>query len=274
MAGFRRQADAVPDRIFDEPRLAAIYDELDPDRSDLDVYASVVRELGARSVLDVGCGTGTFACMLARAGLEVTGVDPAAAMLAVARCKPGADRVRWILGVATELPPIQVDLATMTGNVAQVFLDDDGWRRTLEAVRRALRPGGRFVFESRRPERRAWLEWNQHDSSTRVEVDRVGVVEAWYDVIDVSMPLVTFRGTVVFLADGTKLTSDSTLRFRTRDEICESLELAGFRIDEIREAPDRPGKQHVFLAVRDERNTRQGLASVGRRRPEDGRARC
>jgi 2-polyprenyl-3-methyl-5-hydroxy-6-metoxy-1,4-benzoquinol methylase len=34
---------------------------------------------GARSVLDVGCGTGSFACMLAQRGIEVVGVDPAAA---------------------------------------------------------------------------------------------------------------------------------------------------------------------------------------------------
>jgi 2-polyprenyl-3-methyl-5-hydroxy-6-metoxy-1,4-benzoquinol methylase len=79
---------------FDDPRIAAVYDILDADRSDLDVYASIVTELGATSVLDLGCGTGIFAIRLAAGGLEVTGVDPAGAMLAVARAKPGADRVR------------------------------------------------------------------------------------------------------------------------------------------------------------------------------------
>ncbi|MEJ7707650.1 MAG: class I SAM-dependent methyltransferase [Nocardioidaceae bacterium] len=66
-------------------------------------------------VLDVGCGTGTFALLLADRGLEVIGVDPAAGSLDVARAKPGAERVRWIHGDATALPPMQVDLATMTG---------------------------------------------------------------------------------------------------------------------------------------------------------------
>ena len=55
----------MPDAIFEDPRLAAVYDPLDPDRSDLDVYVAIAQELGARSVLDVGCGTGTFACLLA-----------------------------------------------------------------------------------------------------------------------------------------------------------------------------------------------------------------
>src|SRR5438552_3032086 len=50
-------------------------------------------EFGARTVLDIGCGTGTFACLLAGRGLEVIAVDPAAASLEVARRKPGAGRV-------------------------------------------------------------------------------------------------------------------------------------------------------------------------------------
>ena len=84
----------MPDRLFADRRLAAVYDPLDPDRSDLDAYAAVATELGARTVLDLGCGTGTFAVLLAARGFDVTGVDPAAASIDVARAKPGADRVR------------------------------------------------------------------------------------------------------------------------------------------------------------------------------------
>jgi hypothetical protein len=48
----------VPDAIFAERRLAELYDPLDPDRSDLDVYAAMAGESGVRSLLDIGCGTG------------------------------------------------------------------------------------------------------------------------------------------------------------------------------------------------------------------------
>lgn len=88
----------MPDALFADARLADVYDALDPDRSDLEVYERlVVDELGARSALDIGCGTGTFAIMLAGRGLDVVGVDPAEASVAVARGKPaqGGWRGTW-----------------------------------------------------------------------------------------------------------------------------------------------------------------------------------
>src|SRR5215468_6102822 len=118
------------DALFGVPRLARVYDALDADRSDLEHYAAMVTEFGAQQVLDVGCGTGELACLLASKGIEVVGVDPAEASLEVARGKEFADRVRWIHGDATTLPPLQVDLAVMTGNVAQVFRTDEEWSAT------------------------------------------------------------------------------------------------------------------------------------------------
>jgi hypothetical protein len=46
------------------------------------------------------------------------------------------------------------------------------------------------------------------------------------------------------------LTSDSTLRFRERAELAASLASAGLVVDEIRDAPDRPGLEFVFIAHR------------------------
>ncbi len=241
---------ALPDAHFDHPRLAAIYDALDPDRSDLGVYADLLLTLDARRVLDVGCGTGCFALLLADRGLEVIGVDPAEGSLAVARAKPGAERVRWILGDATAVPPVQVDAATMTANVAQAIVGPGDWDATLRAIHKALRPGGHLVFETRVPEQRAWEAWTREASYAVTDIPGVGAVETWVEVTGVSEPLVSFRSTFVFASDGRVLTSDSTLVFRERAGIEESLAQHGFALEDVRDAPDRPGRELVFIARR------------------------
>ena len=240
----------MADALFSEPRLAELYDPLEPDRRDLDAYTAMAGEFGALTVVDVGCGTGSLACLLARAGLEVIAVDPAAASLAVARRKPGAERVRWLHGEATALPPLQADLATMTGNVAQVFLTDQQWAATLRAIRDRLRPGGRFVFESRDPAKKAWLEWNRDQTHRHAVVPGAGPVETWTDLTQVRGSVVSFRTTFVFESDGAVLTSDSTLRFRGRGELADSLAAVGLTVDEVRDAADRPGREFVFIARR------------------------
>lgn len=232
------------DELFEDPRLAAIYDSGEGDRADLEVYAAIAAELGARRVLDIGCGTGTFALMLAARGFSVTGVEPAGASLEVARAKPLADRVRWLHGDATTLPPMAADVATMTANVAQAIVSPSPWAGTLRGIHAALRPGGRLVFETRDPAHRAWESWTR-EASRRV----TGQHTSWVELVEVSLPLVTFRWTYAF-PDGQVLTSVSTLRFRDRDEIEKSLAEHGFRVDEVRDAPDRPGRELVFLASR------------------------
>lgn len=234
---------------FRHPRIAAVYDELDPGRSDLDHYEQIVAELAATSVVDLGCGTGELACRLAARGIDVLGVDPAAPMLDVARSRPGADRVRWIHGDASALPPMRFDLATMTANVAQVIDPDDAWAETLAALSSSVRRSGHLVFETRDPERRAWLGWTPERTRVRKATSQ-GAVVAWCEVASVVGPVVTIRWTHVFESDGDVVTSDLALRFRTRTELHKTLDEAGFSIVDVRDAPDRPGKELVVIARR------------------------
>jgi len=238
----------VPDPIFADPRLAAIYDDLDGVRDDLDVYVALIESTAATSVLDIGCGTGTLAVRVALAGVDVTGVDPAAASLAVAQRKSGADRVGWHFGTVESLAETTVDAVTMTGNVAQVFVDDDDWLSTLRSIRRRISPGGRLIFETRDPAARAWERWNRSASFRRTDVDGIGTVESWVELLDVALPLVSFRWTFRFVELDELLTSDSTLRFRDRAEIETSLGQCDFVVAEVLDAPDRPGAGFVFVA--------------------------
>jgi SAM-dependent methyltransferase len=240
----------VADALFEEPRLAALYDQLHPDRRDLNAYIDLATKLKIRSVLDAGCGTGTLACLLAERGLSVTAVDPAAASIELARRKPHADRVHWLVGGLASVTPRQVELVTMTANVAQVFLSDDDWQSTIASVFNHLQPGGRFVFEVRDPAREAWRTWTRERTFQRHHLPEAGSVEVWVDLIEVTPPLISFRWSFHFESDDTLLTSDSTLRFRSQVEIRGSLEASNFHVEDVRDAPDRPGQEFVFLAKR------------------------
>jgi SAM-dependent methyltransferase len=239
----------VPDAIFAHPRLAAVYDAFDGHRDDLNSYLALAEELAADTVLDIGCGTGSLAVLLAAGGRTVVAVDPAEASLTIAKAKGGAVKVRWIHGDATTLPPLSADLTVMTGNVAQVFLTDDAWEQTLRSIGAALRPGGHLAFETRRPEYRAWQEWAADTAPVILDVPGSGMVEQQHEVTQVSLPFVSFRYTYRF-DDGKVITSDSTLRFRSREEVESSLAVHGYRVVEVRDAPDRPGREFVFIAER------------------------
>jgi SAM-dependent methyltransferase len=236
-----------PDPIFADPRLAACYDTFEAERDDLDHYQRILSERGARSVVDVGCGTGALAVRLAADGIAVTGIDPALASLDIARAKPRAEAVTWLHGTAEDLPALAADAAVMTGNVAQVFVTDEAWAVTLRGIRGALRDGGVLVLESRRPEARAWEEWLTETAETVHEVPGIGAVRVRPTGFEVALPLVTFSDEFRF-EDGTVLTSTSTLRWRDEEELRTTLDAAGFAVEEIREAPDRPGREFVVLA--------------------------
>ena len=243
----------MQDSALDDPRLAAIYDALDPDRSDLEPYLAMIEEFGARSVLDLGCGTGVFALMLAARGVEVIGLDPSGASLDVARSKPGAERVTWIHGDASAIPGVGTGRRGDDDRQCGPGLPDR-YRLARNPRRRpaALRPGGRLVFESRNPDRRAWEEWTEDLTRSTTDVPGVGRVTDWVQVIEVSDDgeLITFESPNVFEADGSTIVARSTLRFRSRSAIEASLVASGFALDGVRDAPDRPGRELVFIARR------------------------
>lgn len=238
------------DEEFRHPRLAAIYDALDPDRRDLNAYVDLVDELGANRVLDVGCGTGSLALMLSERGHDVLGVDPAAASIAVARAKPGAHRVRWVEGDATAVDATDREVALMTGNTAQAITDPGQWAVTLQAIRTSLRPGGHLAFETRDPASRAWEHWTREATYATTKIPGAGKVSRWVEVTAVEWPLVSFCWTWVFACDGATLNSSSTLRFRERGEIEADLQDSGYVVVDMSGAPDRSLGELVFLARR------------------------
>ena len=83
-----------------------------------------------------------------------------------------------------------------------------------------------------------------------VDIDGVGCVESWHELIEVHGRLITFRSMVRFLADDVLIESVSTLCFRDRSELAASLQATGYDVVEVRDAPDRPDLEYVFIANR------------------------
>jgi len=217
----------LPDAIYTDPRLAAVYEVLNPPAADTAFYAKLAGD-PPRAVLDMGCGTGSFAVELAGRGHRVWGADPAAAMLEIARARPDGDRVTWVLSDAAGLDlDARFDVIVMTGHVFQVFLSDDEVLAALVALRRHLAPGGRLAFETRNPAVRAWQAWLPDKTCKTVEVPGVGRVEVHHDFSAVDGNLITFMTRFRF-ADGTTADEPSTLRFMGRDELEGFLNRAGF----------------------------------------------
>ena len=237
-----------PDQEFEHPRLASLYDALAGDRPDLEPYLSMVEEFKPSSVLDLGCGTGTLLSKLTDKNIELVGVDPAEASLNLAMQKTVGKQITWVLGGPEAIPPIPVDMALMTGNVAQVFLSDRDWSTTLDNIHNALTASGILVFETRNPDAQCWKQWTRKQTFRSSTFDNIGHVDSWCDVINESLPYVSFKWTYVFESDGAILTSESTIRFRERSEIEESLTIANFDLIDVRDAADRPGRELVFIA--------------------------
>lgn len=214
--------------IYTDPRLAALYDALNPAAADTEFYLSLV---GAPArIADLGCGTGLLACALAERGHRVTGIDPSAHMLGIARKRAHGDAVRWIEGDAGALAFAgPLDWVLMTGHVAQIFLDDDTFLKTLRAARYALRQGGRLAFESRNPAARAWEDWTKAESLRRIDVEGVGRVEVWNELREARPTSVVRFDTVYrFESTGEERVAAGELRFRSREELAGLLATAGF----------------------------------------------
>jgi SAM-dependent methyltransferase len=235
---------------YTDQRLAALYDAMNPPGADTGFYLGLATG-ASRRVLDLGCGTGQIAAALAGRGHDVTGVDPAAAMLAVGRRRPGGERVAWVEGDARDVALGRpFDLIVMTGHAFQVFLTDADIGAVLATARAHLAPGGRFAFETRNPAARAWEGWTPDRTRRRVVPDHGSAVETHIAVTAVADGIVRFETHHRFAADGTVLVSHSALRFLDQPALATHLAHAGFSdtrwIGDWDGSPFRPDSREII----------------------------
>ena len=219
----------APDLQFTDQRLADLYDLGNAGSDDRDFYLSLAGE-APQDILDLGCGTGLLSLAYAVKGHRVMGVDPAAAMLTVAKRAPLSDRVNWVESTSEAFVTDQTfDLIVMTGHAFQVLLTNEQVEATLARMARYLKPGGLVAFESRNPT----LDWDSiWGRSYDVETPH-GSVRAVRRMIDISLaPEFLSFAWDYHLPDGV-LTSQSTLRFLAADVIIEFADKAGLKVETV-----------------------------------------
>jgi SAM-dependent methyltransferase len=222
----------MPDRLFSEPSLAALYDLFSPSdrRSDFDFYIPFV--MSARAVLDVGCGTGALLHRARESGHRgrLCGLDPAAGMLEQARKRSD---IEWILGDLASVPfDREFDFIVMTGHAFQVLVEDNELRAALTSIRSALTEDGRFAFETRNPLAREWVRWTR--VTAHEVIDATGAVVRM--VREVQTPVegdkVSFSHTFTSPKWDRPQISHSTLRFLDAGSLSTFLSEAGLKIEE------------------------------------------
>src|SRR6185369_7653806 len=214
--------------------------------------------------LDLACGTGRVAFPLAAAGLDVTGLDSAPGMLAVARAKQRASGLKNIRFVRGNMA--RFDLRRRFGFVFiayrafQHLLTPNEQRSSLEHIRRHLRKGGRLAvhlfdprlefcvpsspaMQSRRP--------TAHDPSTGHDV-ALEVLDRRTDPLTQTFSerwhwTVSRGATLVQTYD-----DELRLRWTYRHEMRYLLELTGFEVraeySDFRGSPPRYGAEQVWVA--------------------------
>ena len=207
-------------------RIAEIYDLINPLADDAGFYLALAGE-HPQDVLDLGCGTGTLCCALAERGHHVTGVDPAAAMLSVARRKLRADHVEWIQSPAqTFRANRSFDLIVMTGHAFQVLLTDADALAVFETMRVHLKDQDRIAFETRNPR----VDWARQWSSRPPAIYRLpdGGLQETLEITAAHGEFIAFK-TTYRLAHET-LTTTSTLRFPSREQVQALLTRSGLAV--------------------------------------------
>lgn len=210
-------------------QIAEIYDLINPWAKDSDFYLSLA---GPRpcSVLDLGCGTGTLCCALAEHGHRVAGVDPAAAMLAVARRKPHAEQVEWVESSAQSYKSQRrFDLVVMTGHAFQILLTDADALAVLETMRGHLNKGGRVAFETRNPSVDWVGEWASRPPLVRMLPG--GRLLETLEVTGEDGEFISFQTSYRF--PHMTLTTSSTLRFPSREHVEALITRSGLVVREV-----------------------------------------
>src|SRR5262249_59970307 len=109
-------------------------------------FLAPLRQAGARTVLELGCGTGNDTARLAGEGYEVTAVDVSGEAIGQARARFGSLARFVVADMTRQLPFPDAGFDAVMSNVALHMFPDGVTRAVFAQVRRLVRAEGLFVF--------------------------------------------------------------------------------------------------------------------------------
>ncbi|WP_062106097.1 class I SAM-dependent methyltransferase [Bacillus niameyensis] len=207
-----------------------VYDQINRWSKDDEFFLALLKKLNIKKLADLGCGTGRLTSHFAKVGYHITAVDPNEEAIEYAKSKEYPSEVSWIVGDSSNLKSNAFDAVIMTANVAQVFLTDKSWQLAISDVYRALKPGGHFIFDTRNPLAKTWEQWEK-DLTPDVAMDPISgeQLEIWTEYEGFVEDVYTFYETVKNARTNEVLIHEKMeLKFRTQEEIDDSLQRAGF----------------------------------------------
>lgn len=209
------------DQHYVDPRLACLYDLDSGWSDDSDFYLSLPGR-NRCDILDVGCGTGLLANAYCEQGHSVTAIDPAEAMLDIAREKPNASKIEWIKCAAEDFrTDKRFDLIVMTGNAMMALTDIASVKACLRTMKAHLKTDGKIAFEVRNPALDWSSEWG-YQMSLRLNDNEVRETRRF---VGMEGPIMRFEFDYVF--PDMSLTTKSAIRFHSMAEIQEGLRSVG-----------------------------------------------
>lgn len=238
--------------------LAASYDRLTNDvdyEAVVDFYGQILKreKLSPRTAVDLACGTGSVAILLAEKGMRVTAVDLSEDMLTVASSKTQEmeNPPRFVCQPLEALSlPVAVDLAVCALDGLDYILDPEDCQRALKRIYRALNPGGVFIFDVNTPEKLQAMDGQVFlDEDDDVYCVWRGEFNEQTNICSYGMDLFQRKGQF-----WERSFEEHEEYAYSQEQLVQYLKEAGFTHievfgDRVFDAP-RPGEQRIYLKAR------------------------
>ena len=238
--------------------LAVSYDRLTNDvnyRQTVEFYKEIMVREGCRprTAVDLACGTGSVALLLAEEGLQVIGVDLSSEMLCVAQQK-AQQMENPPLFVCQDLSRLQlpkgVDLAVCALDSLDYITDPDACAEAIKRIYRHLNPGGIFIFDVNTPEKLRAMDGQIFlDEDDDVYCVWRGSFDEQENICSYGMDLFQRSGAVWH-----RTFEEHREYAYSEEQLCTYLKSAGFNsirvyADRLFERP-RPGEQRIYFSAR------------------------